>query len=174
MLTGERRMGLRHCRWNVDQCRLLSVKVSERKIWLSRDSSDLAECGTSSEEKTGGVLQAESGHYDRHQLAAGRVCHYDTSSDAESTYKSMTDRRRKYVVCARAMERGSTIKPKARHLWQDGHTWKALQWNKPHATSFLSKGLSHVESKTIVLTVDERGIIPRIQERERKREIKRR
>ena len=61
MLTGERRMGLRHCRWNVDQCRLLSVKVSERKFGLSRDSNDLAECGTSSEEKTGGVLQAECG-----------------------------------------------------------------------------------------------------------------
>ena len=54
-------MGLGHCRWNVDQCRLLSVKVSERKIRLSRDSSDLAEWGTSSEEKTGGVLQAECG-----------------------------------------------------------------------------------------------------------------
>ena len=74
MLTGERRMGLRHCRWNVDQCRLLSVKVSERKVRLSRDSSDLAECGTSLEEKTGGVLQAESG-----TMTPLRVWHYDTT-----------------------------------------------------------------------------------------------
>lgn len=65
-------------------------------------------------------------HYDTSSLQA-ESGHYDTSSDAESTYKSMTDRRRKYVMCARAMERGSTIKLKARPLWQDGHTWKTLR-----------------------------------------------
>lgn len=39
-------MELGHCRWNVDQFRLLSVEVSEMKIRLSKDSSNPAEYAT--------------------------------------------------------------------------------------------------------------------------------
>lgn len=58
-------------------------------------------------------------------------------------------------MCVQEMECGSTIKLKLYHLWQGGHNWKTSWWNKPHSSSFLSNDLSQVETRTVVLTVDE-------------------